>query len=165
MDIGANLGYFCHRAEELGYDVLAVESCPKLAYVMRKLKHAENRRFRILCDSILDHPFDETLDVVLALNVFHHFIKKERTHRKFVGMLGRMKARQMIFQSHTHGEKQMVGAYRNYQPEQFVSFILRHSRFNASEYLDCSERGRPIYRLWTAPSSVRGIGAANALCR
>lgn len=146
MDIGANLGYFCHCAEGMGYDCVAVDPCPKLAYFTEKLKLAENKQFEVLCASILEHPFHESYDVILALNIFHHFIKKADRHHQFVAMLGRMRTREMIFQSHKPGESQMTGVYRDYSPEEFVQFILDHSCLKTAEYIG-SDQGRPLFRL------------------
>jgi 2-polyprenyl-3-methyl-5-hydroxy-6-metoxy-1,4-benzoquinol methylase len=149
MDIGANLGYFCHRAEEIGYDCVAVDPCPKLAFFMERLKQAENKHFEVLCRSILEHPFQESYDVILALNIFHHFLKKEDRHQQLVAMLGRIKTKEMIFQSHNAHEAQMVGAYRNYSPNEFVQFILDHSCLKTAEYIG-SDQERPLFRLRAA---------------
>jgi SAM-dependent methyltransferase len=149
LDIGANLGYFCHCAEELGYDCLAVESCPRLAYFLERLRRAESRRFDVFCGSVLEYPFHEPFDVVLALNVFHHFLKSESSHRRLIEMLGRMRMREMIFQSHKPGERQMASAFRDYSPEEFVAFLLDHSCLASAEYIG-ADRERPIYRLRAA---------------
>jgi SAM-dependent methyltransferase len=149
LDIGANLGYFCHCAEDLGYDCLAVESCPRLAYFLERLRRAESRRFDVLCASVLDYPFHEPFDVVLALNIFHHFLKSEASYGRLIAMLGRMRMREMIFQSHKPGEGQMAGAFRDYTPEEFVQFLTDHSCLTSAEYLG-SDRERPIYRLRAA---------------
>ena len=149
MDIGANLGYFCHRAEDMGYDCVAVESCPRLAFFMEKLKQAEKRAFRVICGSFLDYPFNESYDVILALNIFHHFLKKEDRHHKLMAMLGRMRVREMIFQAHKPDEPQMANAYRNYSPDEFVQFILAHSCLKSAEYIG-ADQDRPIYRLRAA---------------
>lgn len=146
MDIGANLGYFCHRAEEIGYDCVAVDPCPKLAFFMERLMQAENKHFEVLCRSILEHPFEESYDVILALNIFHHFLKTEVRHQQLIAMLGRMKTKEMIFQSHNPRESQMNGAYRNYSPEEFVKFILDHSCLKTAEYIG-SDQDRPLFRL------------------
>ena len=49
---------------------------------------------------------DREYDVVLALNIFHHFLKDKRSHDKFVRMLQRLQTKIMIFQSHLTSEPQ-----------------------------------------------------------
>ncbi len=146
MDIGANLGYFCHRAEEMGYDCIAIEACRRLAYFADRLRRADNRQFQVLNDSVLEYPFEDPFDVVLALNIFHHFLKTKKRFESLVTMLGRMKTREMIFQAHRLDEPQMRHAYRDFAPKAFVQFILENSCLNASEEIGV-DRGRRIFRL------------------
>ena len=97
----------------------------------------------------MDDPFNESYDVILALNIVHDFLKKEDRHNKLIAMLGRMRVREMIFQSHNPDEPQMAGAYRNYSPDEFVQFILAHSCLKTAEYIG-ADQDRPIYRLRAA---------------
>ncbi len=148
LDIGANWGYFCHRFEELGFDCYAVESDPGNRYFLEKLKTAEGRKFKVITQSILDYREKSRFDVVLALNIFHHFLKREDAHRGLVAFLQRMDISMMIFETHHTLEPQMTGAYRNYEPDEFVQFVLKHTRFNHSELIGKAEDERPIYKLW-----------------
>jgi len=54
----------------------------------------------------------------------------------------------MFFEPHHTSGKQMVGTYRNYEPEEFVEFILKHVKLNHSKLIVTSEDERPIYKLW-----------------
>jgi len=148
LDIGSNWGYFCHQFENLGFDCYAVESDLGNIYFLEKLKLAENRRFRIIKKSIFDYYDKEQFDVVLALNIFHHFLKREDVYQALVNFLQRMDMSMMIFQPHHTSEPQMAGAYRNYEPDEFVQFILRNSSLNHFKPIGEANDGRRIYMIW-----------------
>jgi hypothetical protein len=150
LDIGAHWGYFCHRFEDRGYHCFAVEYDGEHLYFMRKLRRAENREFAILPESILDMGEKGPLkyDVVLALAIFHHFLKAERSFQKLKTLLANLDANEMFFEPHLHSDPQMAGAFVNFTPELFVQFILDHSRFDKFKVVGQCENGRPLYKLW-----------------
>lgn len=150
LDIGANWGYFCHRFEEIGFDCYAVENERSNVYFLRKLKRAEHRHFKIIDKSIFEYSDVDNIsfDVVLALNIFHHFLKEETSYIKLVGMLGRLELQEMYFQPHHPSEPQMIGAYKNYSEDEFVRFILDSSRLTNVEFIGVAEDKRRIYKLY-----------------
>lgn len=150
LDIGAYLGYFCHRFEDEGFNCYAVESNQKCAYLMRKLRRAENKKFKIIATSIFEYNNEENLDfdVVLALNIFHHFLKNKDTYEKLVALLKRLKMKELFFQAPNPEEPQMESAYKNYQPNEFVGFILKYSCLNESKLIGVTSDKRCIYRLF-----------------
>ena len=89
------------------------------------------------------------MDVVLALNILHHFCKTEALHEKLIGLLKRIDADIMFFQAHRyHPPGQMANAFRNYTEEEFVSFILEHTVFDNSRKLGIASDGRPLFKFW-----------------
>lgn len=150
LDIGAHWGYFCHKFEEEGYKCFAVEQDGEHLYFMRKLRRAENREFAIISDSILDMGEKGTLeyDVILALAVFHHFLKTERSFKKLKTLLGNLHCNEMFFEPHVYSDAQMAGAFANFAPEQFVQFIMENSRLTKFRLIGYCENGRPLYKLW-----------------
>jgi hypothetical protein len=150
LDIGTHWGYFCHRFEEEGYKCFAVEQDGEHLYFMRKLRRAENREFAIISESILSFG-EKTLlqyDVVLALAIFHHFLKEGRSFEKLKMLLGNLNANEMFFEPHLPSDPQMAGAFVNFAPEQFVQFILENSRLTEYKLIGRCEGGRPLYKLW-----------------
>jgi 2-polyprenyl-3-methyl-5-hydroxy-6-metoxy-1,4-benzoquinol methylase len=141
LDIGANWGYFCHKFEEIGFDCYAVENERLNVYFLEKLKRAENRHFKIIDIEKL------SFNVVLALNIFHHFLKDRTYYFKLIELLGKLKLKEMYFQPHHPGESQMIGAYQNYSEEEFVKFILEASRLTKAEFIGATGDGRKIYKL------------------
>jgi hypothetical protein len=148
LDIGAHWGYFSHMFEAAGFDCHAVEKNDDCMYFLGKLRRAQNRKFRIIKQSVLDDMDKYDFDVVLAINIFHHFIKTEELHEKLVGLLSRLDMKFMYFGAHLPTEGQMRGSFRNYQPDEFVRFILSESCLTSSRLLGESRDGRRLYMLW-----------------
>jgi len=148
LDIGANWGYFCHRFEDYGFDCVACESSEKNVYFMKKLRDAEDKKFKIYKCSIFDFPLENNkFDVVLALNIFHHFLKEKGTYYQLKSFLQKLKVRYMVVETHLPESPQMRGAYLNLSPKEFVSFILKNSCLNNANYIGHAEDGRPIFLL------------------
>lgn len=152
LDVGANLGWFCHRFEELGYDCVAVELLPQVALAAERIRNAEGRRFTVVQGDLFAVSAEPPLrgrhfDLVLALSIFHHFIKRPDMHAKLERWLRELDADAMLFEPHRPEEPQMADAYRNYDERQFVDFILRSSCLNRAELLYRCNDGRPIYLL------------------
>lgn len=147
LDIGSNLGYFCHKFEQHGFDCTAVELDKRSAYFMEKLKIAEDRHFQIFNGSIFDFPREEEYDIVLALNIFHHFFRFKDQYELLVGFLKRIHMRYMFLETHLTSEKYMQKSYRNYTPDEVVQFVLSNSCLSSATFLKIVEGERPIYLL------------------
>jgi hypothetical protein len=149
LDIGAHFGYFCHRFEETGFDCTAVESDVKIFYFLERLRKAEDRRFRIINKSIFDYDGNFNFDVVLALNIFYHFLRSKDLHDELVRLLGKLRTRFMFFQPHLRSEHEMMKdyAYKTYDEDEFVKFVLNHSCLNQATCLGGDRDGRSLYML------------------
>jgi hypothetical protein len=147
LDIGAHWGFFCNQLEQRGFDCVAVEAMPQHVYFMNRLKRATNRQFEVVECSIFDYRARSEFDIVLALYVFHHFLKTKELHDLLIELLGRLKMRSMIFGCHNHDQDGMQDAYRNYEPEEFVKFILQHSNLQKSKLIGHEAGRRAIYLL------------------
>ncbi len=149
LDIGAHMGYFCHKFEDEGFDCYAVESNTKISYFLKRLKRAENKKFKVLTCSIFNYKKGEELnfDVILTLNIFHHFLKEENLYNELIKLLKRLNMKEMFFQPHKFNENQMKGAYKNYHPQEFVDIILKYSCLNKSKIIGKTSDGRSIYKL------------------
>jgi 2-polyprenyl-3-methyl-5-hydroxy-6-metoxy-1,4-benzoquinol methylase len=150
LDIGAHWGYFCHRFEEIGFDCYAVENSPVDVYFLEKLRRANNKKFTIIPKSIFDYEGLENIefDVVLALNIFHHFLIYEESYLKLVNLLQKLRVKEMYFEPHTPEFFQNRIPYKNYSEEEFIQFILKNSNLNESQYIGTAQDGRKIYKLF-----------------
>jgi hypothetical protein len=149
LDIGANIGFYCHKFEDLGYHCYAVENDSALVPILEKIRIAEKKKFIVVNQSILNVKFPKNMkfDVVLALNVFHHFLKKKID---FVGLkkwIKDLKMDTLFFEPHLYDEEQMVGAYKNFTPTEFVDFISQNTSLTKSEVIYTAKDGRTVFKL------------------
>jgi hypothetical protein len=152
LDLGAHLGFFSQRLAEEGFECDAVESDRAVLGLLRPLCRAGGSRYTVVEASALDLPLDRPYDVVLALSLFHHFIKSREAHEAFLAMLGRLETPLLFFQPHDPVEGQMAGAYRNYAPEEFAELIRARARLDRIERIG-EERGRAVYKIERAAGS------------
>ena len=146
LDIGANWGYFCHRFEDEGFRCVAVEREPAEYYFLEKLRIAEGREFKTVKASIFDFQGASEFDVVLAMSIFHHFLKTEINYQRLVRFLRSVKTRVLFFEPHVPGESQMAGAHRNLDNEAFVRFVAENTGLQRWTRIGYGIGGRPIYR-------------------
>jgi hypothetical protein len=147
LDIGSHWGYFCHRFEEVGFDCYAVENAAIHVHFLERLKRAENRKFKIIHGDIFDLHEKVDFDIVLALNIFHHFLKSQSTYEQLQQLLQRLDMKVMFFQAHNPDEAQMTEAYRNFDGDEFSAFILENSCLDEAHPIGRGEDGRVIYKL------------------
>jgi 2-polyprenyl-3-methyl-5-hydroxy-6-metoxy-1,4-benzoquinol methylase len=149
LDIGANIGFFCHKFEDLGYHCYAVESEPIVFRILERMKIAENKKFEVINKSIFDVELIRKMkfDVVLALNVFHHFLKTKTEFIKLQDLLKNLEMDQMFFEAHRYDDGQMKNAFINYTQPEFVEFILQRTSLNKSEVIYTAKNGRTIFKL------------------
>jgi len=149
LDIGTNLGYFCHKFEDFGFDCYGVEANWYQFHFLKKLKKAENKKFKIINNSIFNYNKNQELvfDIVLALNVFHHFLKRKNTYLNLIKLLKRLKVKEFYFGAYNPDECRKKKVYRRYDPEQFVNFLFKHSCLNKTQLLSKFENGRTLFKL------------------
>ncbi len=152
LDIGSNFGFFCHKFEELGFKCNAVEIRPRNVYFMKKLRNIEEKKFKIINKSVFDLEEPLEFDVVLALNIFHHFLKEKVLFEKLIEFLRKLKVKEMFFQPHNSKERIAPNAYIDFKPKEFVEFIIKNSNLTKYELIVKEVLGdnkeRPIYRLF-----------------
>ncbi len=148
LDIGANLGYFCNKFEDEGFNCYAIEENKILRYLLKKLKRVENKKFMIISESIFNYKNNQeiTFDVVLALKIFQNFIKREDTYLDLIKFLKRLRVKELIIGYNSKDFRNKV-FYRNYTPEEFVNFILENSCLNKAKFIGNTKNGRSLYKL------------------
>lgn len=152
LDIGANLGYFCHAFENEGFECYAVEEAPEELYFLRKLRRAGNRKFAVVAENVYDWSQFRLIhfDVVLALNVFHHALRTEQSYYKLVDLLHNSHMGELFIELPT--QEEMEGAhfrdfYKKYTPREFLNFMIEASRLKKAELIGKAGDGREIYKL------------------
>lgn len=147
LDIGSLFGYICYRAESDGFNCTAVEPSTSFSTVLKKLHYAMDMKYRIFKDSIF-YLDDKQHDIVIAFNIFHHFLKNEVMYNNLVKLLNELEYKEMFIQLHTHGENQMKGAYRDYTEDEFCKFIIENSKNKTTYRVIGEENGRKICKIY-----------------
>lgn len=145
LDIGSLFGNICYNFEQDGFDATAVENDTNYLRVMQKLRDAYNK-FNIFPHSIFDLP-QRNFDIIVAFNIFHHFLKKEELHQQFIAFLQTLRFNEMYVQFHMTDEPQMAGAFVNYNHAEFARFIMQHTQKTQYQQIG-EERGRLIYKIF-----------------
>jgi len=148
LDIGAEWGFFCHSLEELGYNCTAVERNIRPLYFLNKFKISLYRSFKVIDKSIFEVQGILKYDIVLALNIFHHFLKTKDLFFELKNLLKRLDAYIMYFSIHNSEEIQMNEAFINFTHIEFIEFIINNSAFSEYRLLGKTNDGRPLYKLW-----------------
>ena len=149
LDIGAKLGFFCHKFEEEGFNCFAAEENKTFLYLMSKLKKLEHKEFKIISESIFDYKKNQQLnfDVVLALNTLHHFLKNKDDYLNLIKLLKRLNIKELILETHNPKEFRNKKVYKNYNPDEFINFILENSCLNQARLIKKTKNGRNLYKL------------------
>ena len=152
LDIGCNLGFFCNRLEAHGYSCIGVEYFPEIAFASRKIARAEGKRSIFISGDILD---PETISeigttefsLIIALNIFHHFIKSEEQFNRLQDFLRRIRVDTMIFEPHLPDEPQMENAFCNPSPTEFVKLIQEWGHLEHAVPIYTAGDGRTVFKL------------------
>lgn len=149
LDIGANIGYFCHRFEDVGFACHAVENWSRELYFLRRLRAIGKKTFQVLDESVLTCQSirNTQFEVILCLNVFHHFLKTKESFNQFVDLLHNLRVEEMFFQPHVPSDPQMQHAYRNLSNDEFVLLVQNSTGLRYCYPLGEFAEGRRIYQL------------------
>lgn len=152
LDIGSNLGFFCHQLEECGYSCIGVEYVPTIAWAAQKIACAENRKLAIVTGDILSEETQRKIapldfSVVIALNIFHHFIKTKDGYEKLRQFMNHIRIGTMFFESHHEDEPQMQGVFSNPTQNEFVKLIKEWGGFERVEPIYVATGGRILFKL------------------
>lgn len=143
LDIGAYFGYFCHRFEALGFTCTAVEPDALNLDVLKRWRAMRGRRFAVREKSIFELPQGK-VDIVLALNIFHHFVRTKQEYDQLAAFLEGLECRVMFFEPDSN---EGIASYRHFSDEAFVDFVLAHTGLSAARLLGRASEGRNVYLL------------------
>lgn len=152
LDIGCNLGFFSHQLEECGYSCIGVEYEPTIALAARKIVCAENRKLTIVTGDILSIETQKKIapldfSVVIALNIFHHFIKTKDGYERLRQFMNHIRIGTMFFESHHESDPQMQGVFSNPTQNEFVKLIKDWGGFERVEPIYVAADGRTVFKL------------------
>ncbi len=142
LDIGSHWGYMPTILERIGKKCVAVERSQEELFFINRLQKANETSFEIVDQDIFDYIGDgKQFDTVLALAIFHHFLKTKELHSSLASLLQSLQMKEMFLLTHHTKENQMQRAYANYNPTEFAEFIIENSCLDTyHEIADFSER-------------------------
>lgn len=151
LDVGSYLGYFCHKFEDLGVSCTAIEKMPEIAQINNIIKTSVNRKFHLEVGDVLDPDLMNRIgykfDTLLLLNIFHHFLKTDYNYSAMKDWLQKIETKHIIFEPHLPEENQMKEAYRNFDNQEFVNFIMKHTKKTQSKPIHKAADGRTVFLL------------------
>lgn len=129
LDIWGNIGFFSRELEKKWFNAFIIEHESFYLKILQKFKDFLWYRYNIIGEDMFTWKgiTDNKFDVVLALNIFHHFIKTEEFYKKLVKLLNDLQTDVIIFEAHNTNEVQMEWSYKNYSPLEFVEFIMKET--------------------------------------
>ena len=83
-------------------------------------------------------------EAVLALNIFHHFLKTEKLFNQLTNFLDNLKTKHIFLETHLHEEIQMENAYKKFTPEELCQFVADHTGLGGYTLIHTAEDGRPL---------------------
>lgn len=147
LDIGTHWGFFAHQLERSGLRVTAVENMKEYLPFLQRIRILYGDSFTVYSDSVFQLPGIVQFDVVLALNIFHHFLKDREHFRLLSDFLARLDCSVLFFQAHDPAEGQMAGAFRNFSAAEFCQFISLSAGLPHVEEIGRVKR-RPMFRIY-----------------
>lgn len=153
IDIGCNLGFFCHHFEQIGLHCAGVEIDPAVARAAERLAQSEHKHLQVHAGDILSPDVHDPLlaqghDLVLALNVLHQFLKTRERFEQMQALLGKMRPRQMFLELHRADDPQMRNAYARFDEAAFVAFVQRSLALPSVQPIHHTPDGRTIFSLY-----------------
>jgi len=147
LDLGAHWGYACERLERAGWQCTAVESDAGAFRFMTMLRRAQRLSYSAVLTDVFDyvqkHP---QADTVLALALFHHFLKTRGGCEALDKLLSQLQTNEIFLMTHDPHEPQMVDAYYNPEPEAFAELVSTNSGLSRYEQIGVFG-GRPLFRI------------------
>ena len=144
---GAGRSSSINVLEDLGFECFAVEPDSINLHFLYKLRKAEKKAFHVVEKRLFEYQEKTKFDIVLALYVFHHFLKTKQQFEQLKLYLDKLECNQIFLATHVENEAQMKGAYANFSADEFVDFILDYSGLSKKKYLSTDMYGRKLFVL------------------
>ncbi len=152
LDIWGNIWFFTRELEKKWFHAYIIEHESFYIEILKKFKTSLWYNYQIIWEDMFEWNgiSENKYDIVLALSIFHHFIKTEDFHKKLVKLLNNLDTKIIIFEAHDPSEKQMDWSFKNYSPEEFVQFIMKETGLQQYKKIaTMSEDNREIYKIYS----------------
>lgn len=152
LDIWGNIWFFTRELEKRWFTADIIEHESFYLEILKNFKDSLWYSYNIIWEDMFTWSWisENKYDVVLALSIFHHFIKTEEFHNKLVKLLNNLDTKVIIFEAHHTQEEQMEWTFRNYSAEEFVQFIMKETGLkNFQKIWVISTDNRELYKIYT----------------
>lgn len=146
LDVGSHWGFFATGLARLGLEVTAVEANRENARFLREIARLSGAEVRVEERSVFELGKCD-YDVVLALNIFHHFLRQADTYEQLIRFLERLTCRTMIYQAHAVDGRKMQDAYARIPPEEMCDVICRKVGLGNWELIETFNK-RKMFRIY-----------------
>lgn len=148
LEFGENLGYFCHKFEEDGFNCYTVAQSQIYLYFLKKLKKANQKKFNVIPKSIFEYEKNEDLkfEVVIFIDLFNCFIEGKNNHSNLIRLLKRLNIKDLfaiVPNPKTHRNRKW---YRDFSLDQFINFIIENSCLKRAQYIGEIEERQLLYK-------------------
>ncbi len=144
LDLGGNLGLFCHRLEELGLDCVAFEGDEQAARILSKLRDAEKKRFVVRQSSFLSDDDDimrQEYDLVLAMKSLRPLLHEGAQLDSLTSFLGRLNARRVALEARAADQDPLASEGNASSSDELVALVMREVGLSRVECLLEGEKG------------------------
>ena len=131
LDIGSNMGYFSQKLEIVGFETYSLEHEINLIQILKETKKIRKYKYKIIEKDMFEwkNKNKTKFEIVLALSVFHHYLKDKFLYEKLKIFLNNLNTKILILETHNIKEKQMRNSYKNFTSKEFVNFIKIEGNF------------------------------------
>jgi 2-polyprenyl-3-methyl-5-hydroxy-6-metoxy-1,4-benzoquinol methylase len=146
LDIGANMGFFSQKLEEIGFIPYLIEHEKNFVKFLETTKNVRKFKYKVISEDmfIWMNKNNQKFKITLVLSIFHHYLKTKNLFEKLKSFLNKLDTEVLILETHDTKEKQMINVYKNFNGKEFVSFIKKETNLKTSKKIG-KINGREIY--------------------
>lgn len=150
FDVGACLGYYADRFEEVGFACDAVEFRKEEKYFLKKLKRAQGMAFNLIEDSVMKSASSSHVyyDSVLVLDMAQQFQDRGEYFHKSIMLLQQIDIGELFIALFPEGQHQIVVEDGNNSPDTLVGYLRQILGFNCYESMGVISGGQALYRFY-----------------
>lgn len=145
LEIGSHWGAGASLLGHAGYRCVAVENDPAFLPFTRKLT-ARYKEITVFEGNIFDYGDMSDFDAIIAMNIFHHFLRTESSFQQFNILLKKLPKTLLFVQTHNpETVDKNQGFYKQFGSEDLLKHIVQESSFTTYERIFVESDGRPVY--------------------
>ena len=147
FDAGSHWGVVSYHLAQKGFKCVAMEKNTDTYNVMRKIQKLPGKSFKTIKKDVLSVESNTiSTDILLLLNLVHHFQMKKDTFNKFIAFLDKLDTKEIFYHAHKNGDKWSTSSAMNLKPKEVLEIISKTSGLTKIDNL-ATLKGRSLYHL------------------